>query len=298
MRPMSWEEFRRLVQMLGGELYDGGRRALAPGPGHSPADRSLSLALSGGRLLVHSFAGDDWREVCAALRSQGLIGPLTWSASDAPPASLPPTRSECQARVAELWGQGASIGGTAAARHLTQRGVRRSAGTALRFHPALPARLYENAGPRRPGLLAAISDPAGRLVGLEATYLTEAGTRAALRTPRKTIGRRPAGAAVRLDPADDILVVGEGVFTCLSASEHFGRPAWALLAVANLRVWTAPAPVRRVLIAADRGRAGEAGAAALQSRLTAAGVAASIHLPPESHGDWNDWARFRRGWPD
>ena len=45
---------------LGGEIYGG--RLLCPGPGHSPADRSLSVKLDGKApdgFLVHSFAGDD-----------------------------------------------------------------------------------------------------------------------------------------------------------------------------------------------------------------------------------------------
>ena len=36
---------RTIVQALGGELYDGGRRANIPAPGHSAADRSVSLLL-------------------------------------------------------------------------------------------------------------------------------------------------------------------------------------------------------------------------------------------------------------
>ena len=36
---------RTIVQALGGELYDRGRRANIPAPGHSAADRSVSLRL-------------------------------------------------------------------------------------------------------------------------------------------------------------------------------------------------------------------------------------------------------------
>jgi RecA-family ATPase len=50
----------RLAAMLGGEVSNG--QILAPGPGHSPHDRSLSVKLDAdapGGFLVHSFAGDD-----------------------------------------------------------------------------------------------------------------------------------------------------------------------------------------------------------------------------------------------
>ena len=49
-----------VAQALGGEVHNG--EVLAPGPGHSPQDRSLSIKLdqeARGGFVVHSFAGDD-----------------------------------------------------------------------------------------------------------------------------------------------------------------------------------------------------------------------------------------------
>jgi hypothetical protein len=49
-----------LAKALGGEVSAG--QVLAPGPGHSPADRSLSVKLDCAApdgFLTHSFAGDD-----------------------------------------------------------------------------------------------------------------------------------------------------------------------------------------------------------------------------------------------
>ena len=111
-----------------------------------------------------------------------------------------------------------------------------------------------------------------------------------LRLPRKTVGPAPGGCAVRLDEAAEEMLVGEGVFTTLSATEWFGLPGWALLSTRNLRVWSPPDGVSSVLIAADRGKDGEASAAQLQGRLVHAGVAASVALPPEPFGDWNEWS--------
>lgn len=89
------------------------------------------------------------------------------------------------------------------------------------------------------------------------------------------------------------MLVGEGCFTTLSASERFSLPAWALLSTRNLRVWRAPAGVRSVLIAGDRGADGEASAAVLRRRLADDGVAAVVELPPLPFEDWNDWAQGR-----
>jgi hypothetical protein len=53
-------DLRQVAAMLGGVVSKD--RVLAPGPGHSPADRSLSVKLSTDApdgFIVHSFAGDD-----------------------------------------------------------------------------------------------------------------------------------------------------------------------------------------------------------------------------------------------
>ncbi len=51
-------DLRSIAGALGGEVSGG--QVLAPGPGHSPNDRSLSVKLDGGDgFVVHSFAGDD-----------------------------------------------------------------------------------------------------------------------------------------------------------------------------------------------------------------------------------------------
>ena len=56
-----------IARALGGEVFDSethGPQVLAPGPGHSRADHSLSVRLSASSpdgFLVHSFAGDDFK---------------------------------------------------------------------------------------------------------------------------------------------------------------------------------------------------------------------------------------------
>ena len=61
--PMDLQTLRRA---LGGDISNG--QLLCPGPGHSPADRSLSIKLNPNApdgFVVHSFSGDDplvWRD--------------------------------------------------------------------------------------------------------------------------------------------------------------------------------------------------------------------------------------------
>src|SRR6476660_4431036 len=55
---------RSIARALGGEVS--GQHILAPGPGHSPKDRSLSIKVdptAPDGILIHSFANDDWK-VC------------------------------------------------------------------------------------------------------------------------------------------------------------------------------------------------------------------------------------------
>lgn len=281
-----------IVRALGGDLYAGGRRANVPGPGHGAADRSVSLLLARGRVVAHSFAEDDWRDVLADLAARGLIeadGRLCGGSDGGGQGGEPPTLS-VRARLdvaRRLWDEARPLGRTLSARHLERRGVEPPP-EGLRHHPGVPAAVYAAAGTRRPALLAAIRDPGGDLVGIEVTYLAPNGERARLAIPRKTVGLAPSGAAVRLWPGASRLLVGEGVFSCLSAARRFGLPAWALLSARSLRRWQAPAGVVFVLIAADRGRPGEAAAADLARRLRSQGVRSEVRLPPRPWLDWNE----------
>jgi hypothetical protein len=289
----------RIVRALGGELYAGGRRASVPAPGHSASDRSVSLLVEGDRVVVHSFAGDDWRAVLADLFARGLVdrGGRLVGAGDGgglPGAGLPGAGLGAAAREAiarALWEAAAPVEGTLAEDHCRRRAIGRVLSPELRSHAGVPAAAYADIGPRRPALLAAIRDSFGTLRGVELTYLAANGERARVRTPRKTIGRIPRGAAVRLDPPGARLLVAEGVFTALSASERLGLPAWALLSADNLRRWRPPAEVQSVVVAADRGRVGEAAALALTAALRAAGVRTEVCRPPAGCGDWNEAAQ-------
>lgn len=302
-----------LARAFGGDVYAGGRRALLPAPGHSHADRSVSLWLQEGRIVVHSFGAGDWREVLDDLRARGWLDAENRLLDGGGIASAPgrdraveATRAERVAAAQRLWdGGGPLAAGGAAAMYLARRGVEAALADAgaLRAHAAAPAAVYRGAGPYRPALLAAVRSDLGKITAVEITYLDAEGRRSAsARPPRKVVGVLPAGCAVRLALVGEEMVVGEGVPTTLSAMRRFGLPGWALLSTSNLRRWSAPQGVRRVLIAGDRGADGERSAGLLCARLRNAGVATEVVLPPVGAGDWNDLAREedeegRRGAP-
>ncbi|WP_454719061.1 toprim domain-containing protein [Caulobacter segnis] len=284
---------RTIVRILGGDLYDGGRRANVPAPGHSRRDRSVSLLERDGRLIIHTFGGADWRTVRDDLRARGLLGDEgAGQGQDRPCGATDCASRRLRRQTAEaLWSQGRAITATLSERHCRLRGMVGPApdDTVLRHHGLTPLSVYRPGGATRPALLAGIVDAGGALSAIEITYLGPGGRRAVdLRLPRKTVGIIAPGSAVRLDPAAETMLVAEGVFTTLSARRRFGLPAWALLSTSNLRFWRPPCGVRSVLIAADRGQEGEASAKVLARALRADGVEARITLPPAPFGDWNE----------
>lgn len=290
----------QLAALLGGETYAAGRRALVPAPGHRPADRSVSLLLVEGRLVVHGFGACDWRAVLDDLRARGWIDAENRlrGGDPGPPwtvAGLDRTRSERIAAARRLWaGAGPITPDSAAAAYGRARRVRldRVGRSALRAHPAVALSIYRQRGPRLAALLAGVLAADGALTAVEVTYLDARGARSRLARPsRKIVGVIPPGSAVRLADVAEEMLVAEGVFTALSAMARFGLPAWALLSTSNLRRWTAPEGVRRVLIAGDRGPDGERSARILRRALAGAGVVAEIVWPPPGLGDWNDLAR-------
>lgn len=290
-----------IVRALGGELADGGLRAVVRAPGHSARDRSVSLMLSGDRILIHSFGSADWRDIRSHLLDLGLIDQGCCVSGCTPGGGVPsPLRPDALRRTGvarALWDEaGAIVQGSASMRHLVLRlGSPPPMSAALRQHPAAPVSVYGEGSRRRPALLARVTNAGGAFSAVEIAYLTADGRAdEGLRLRRKTVGAVPPGSAVRLGPPASSLLVGEGVMTVLSAAAWFGLPAWALLSAGNLAAWSPPPGVRRVLIAADRGAAGETAAARLAQRLRQSDVVAEVALPAIGHGDWNEAARASR----
>ena len=284
---------RAIVRAFGGVLLADGRSALIPGPGHSRRDRSVSLRqLPNGRILIHCFSPkDDWRDVLAMLEAGGL-------GIDAPDACCRHAEDTCTAveskirRVRKLWAQAAPVQGTRAGIYLRTRGIlTKSVSSALRF---LPDATSLDDQRRRPALVAAITNHQGDLQGVQITLLTPCGRKkAATETPRRIIGKL-SGGAVRLGDGEGVLIVGEGVETALSASGALKAPAWSALTAGNLARFDPPNWVRRLIIAADRGPAGEAAAELLANRMAERGLPSETLFAPGAYPDWNDWARRRR----
>ena len=286
---------RQIVTILGGDLYQNGLRANVPAPGHGKADRSVSLLLDGGRVVIHTFGAADWREARDDLRRRGLIDPGGRLMGVAHTPDRPAIDHRRRREVASaLWQDGVRPARTGmVARHLAVRGVAwREDLDDLLEHPRAPLSVYRPG--RRVGraMMTGIRSPSGDLTAVELTYLATNGQVASgLSVPRKTVGQVPPGSAVRLRPAAARMLVAEGVVTTLSAMVRFDLPGWALMSAGNLSRWHAPHHVSTVLIAGDRGEAGEIAAMRLARRLERDGVEAIVAFPPAPFGDWNEAAR-------
>lgn len=283
---------RQIVAALGGELYQNGLRANVPAPGHGKADRSVSLLLSAGRVVIHTFGAAEWREVRDDLRRRGLVdrcGRLTGIVRTPDAAVIDHPRR--RAVAGGLWQDGIRPApSSVVGRHLIGRGVTWRADLKDLFeHPCAPLSVYRPGRRTACAMMAGIRSPSGDLTAVELTYLSPNGLVATgLRVPRKTVGQIPPGSAVRLRAPAARMLVGEGVVTTLSAMIRFDLPGWALLSAGNLSRWRAPDKVAAVVIAGDRGAAGETAAMRLAKRLEADGVEATLAFPPAPWSDWNE----------
>src|SRR5690242_7970440 len=113
-------DLQAIARALGGEVS--GRQVRAPGPGHSPQDRSLSIwpdpcAPDGFR--VHSFAADDWRACRDYVRDCFGLGRSSRPRLHGPPHPRPPADDvERITRALAIWGEARDPRGTPVERYL------------------------------------------------------------------------------------------------------------------------------------------------------------------------------------
>lgn len=200
----------------------------------------------------------------------------------------------------DLWAQACPYRGTASGpmrQYLAARGlaVRSVNGPVphVRFHPKL---LFVDGRKRTywPGMLARLTDPEGRLVGLHRTYLDPWSNRKApVRAPKKVLrakGAELVGSAIRLYPPARVLGLTEGIETAIAVRMATGMPVWATTSGALLQGAWIPAGIEGVVIWADKDPAGRKAAGAAAARMRADGRKVEIRYPKlaQLKSDWND----------
>jgi putative DNA primase/helicase len=127
----------------------------------------------------------------------------------------------------------------------------------------------------------------GTPVAIHRTYLARDGSGKAPIDPQKMMLGPCRGGAVRLAEPCDVLMVGEGVETCLAAMQASGHPAWAALSTSGLRSLDLPTNVRDLIVLADGDESGEAAACDCALRWKRQGRRVRIARPPQGR-DFND----------
>jgi putative DNA primase/helicase len=273
----------------------GGHRAGAGWTARCPAhdDRTPSLSLTDtkdGKLLVRCHAGCDQKDVIAALRGRGLWGEGrsragTWTQRRKPVEreadSDDAKRTE---RALAIWQSARPSPETPVAIYLGSRGLHMPLSDALRFHPAMK----HPAGGFWPAMVALVTKGLdGAPVAVHRTFLARDGGGKAPVDPQKMMLGPCRGGAVRLADPGEVLMVGEGIETCLAAMQASGHPAWAALSTSGLRALDLPKDVRDVIVLADGDEAGEAAARDCALRWKREGRRVRIARPPQGM-DFND----------
>lgn len=209
---------------------------------------------------------------------------------DSPRDAVMPGDSVAAAR--RLFAAGRPVPGTRGERYLHARGLLLPLDdAALRYHPRVFCR---ELGSSRtlPALLAAVTDNRGRVTAVQRTWLDPtASTKAALRTPRRTMGRQ-IGHGVRFGSPVGVVLAGEGVETVLSLRRVFpALPMIAALSAAHLGALDLPPGTRRLLIARDGDPGGRRTAARLRACAEVRGIQV-IDLAPVGNDFNADLDRF------
>ena len=301
-------DLRAIARALGGEVV--GRQVLAPGPGHSRQDRSLSVTISATApegFLAFSHAGDDFAECRDHVkRALGLPTERPAPQTRTPRAPQPrPDDAEREARRAKYIAQTVAelqpIIGTPGERYLREtRRIDTSAiadvlerTDAIGWHPSV---LFREEGhalhDKRIGCIVAVltdpvtADPTG---GITRTYLHEG------RKITKAKGLGPAGIA-RLDLDERVLgglFLAEGLETALAAASIGLRPMWSVGSTAIMARLPVIGGIEAITVLADNDAngAGERAARELAARWTEARKSVRLWIPT-SPGDLNDALRW------
>jgi hypothetical protein len=277
---------RSIAKALGGRKVGNGWMACCPA--HHDREPSLSISdTEDGKILVHCHAGCDQRGVVAVLRSLGL-----WR--DYHPNSIehstPRTKGNkkrgsvvADETALKIWRSSVSANGTLVETYLAGRGLRGPLPPTLRFHPGLK----HPSGGFWPAMVAAVTRGVGsRQLAIHRTFLAPDGTAKASIDPQKMLG--PCrGCAVKLAEPGKVLMVGEGIETCLAAMQSHALPAWAALSTSGLLALDLPRHLRDVLVLADGDEAGRAAARGAALRWKREGRRVRIAYAVEGM-DFND----------
>jgi hypothetical protein len=260
-------------------------------PAHDDREPSLSIRdVDDCKVLVHCHAGCDQKRVIATLRSRGLWtenGPRQFFRLAAG-VGLERQRDQDDAKRKEgafaIWQSTMPADGTLVETYLAARRIHLPPPPAVRFH----AGLKHPSGGIWPAMVALVTRGSdGTPLAIHRTFIARDGDGKAPVAPNKMMLGPCRGGAVRLGVRGTVLMVGEGIETCLAAMQATGHPAWAALSTSGLRALELPDDVRDVIVLADGDDPGEMAARNCAWRWKRGGRRVRIARPPKGM-DFND----------
>ena len=279
-----------LARALGGRKA--GKDWMARCPAHDDREPSLSVRdTEDGKVLVHCHAGCEQSRVIDALGLRGLWKPSSGTTIRLVRSELRDQRAQSHFHEAKrtdvalaIWRSAKPAGGTLVQTYLRSRALRVPPPATLRFHDGL----RHPDGTVWPAMVSLIARGAdGIPIAIHRTFLaTDGFGKAPVKTQKMMLGPCRGG-AVRLAVPSNMLMVGEGIETCLAAMQATGLPAWAGLSTAGLRALDLPSGVREVIVLADGDDAGEEAALECAQRWRREGRRVCIARPPPGT-DFND----------
>jgi putative DNA primase/helicase len=278
-----------IAHALGGRKAGGGWVARCPA--HDDRKPSLSISDSDdGKVLVRCHAGCQQEQVLAAIRSRGLwierrSRRFTRSVSRVA-SNDQPDRDDAKRTEAALaiWQASMPADGTPVENYLASRGLHIPVPPTLRFHTGLK----HPSGGIWPVMVALVTHGSDDTpLAIHRTFLVRHGAGKAPVEPAKMMLGPCRGGAVRLADPGDVLMVGEGIETCLAAMLATGHPTWAALSTSGLRALDLPKDVLDVIVLADGDEAGEAASRNCALRWKRQGRRVRIARPPLGM-DFND----------
>jgi len=263
-------------------------------PVHNSRNATLALRDHPRGLAVRCHSGCSRDEILAELRRRGLIGGERrerdrWSE---PVAQTRWREGELRdlARRIEMarviWSAARNARETPLVAYLAARGINIPPPSSLRWETRC---WHRERRAHLSAMIAAVRNVEGEVVAVHRTWLYRDPDGTWRRLDRASLAPT-GGAAVRLAPAAETLLIGEGVETCLAAMQATSQPAWAALSTSGMTALVLPPIVRQVIILADHDAngAGERAARSAAVRWAAEGRRVRIALPPEPETDFND----------
>ena len=260
---------REVAHRLGGEVWSR-NRVLAPSPGHGPKDRSLSIRLDAtvaDGFIVHSFAGDDWRQIKAHVCERLGLEPGEPRARTTPRPVRPTGPDEEQLRKRQhaqaLWSREKPPKGTLVDSYLRARGIELDAWpNTIRFlrafadNPPCMIAPFAMCGEPSPGELRVLHP----IAGVHRTFLKPDGSGKTDVTPNKKMLGMCRGWPIVLAPPNDGLALSicEGIEDALSMHVARGIGAWAAGAAGFMPALAARIPdyIESVTIGVDPDKGG------------------------------------------